>query len=316
MMEWVRQLTAQLIKKFGCMDAIRKWSPLPTDPLLKINLKQGKKGFQSRRYKTPVHLLPHLKEFIDTMMGKGFIRKSSSPFSSPVLIVPKPRNADGSSRGFRLVTDFRALNEIAESHQHPIPEVGEMYAKLRHAKYISTLGLKNGYWNAGLDEESKPLTAFATEYGCYEYNVIPQGLISSASFFQSWVEAKLRRYGVLFEHVSLKPAEVSSGGGSDADTAKPVDSHTRISTTGTTDTIQNDTKCAYETESGTGSNSGGRPSKKVKKNRKTPANNSHATKSHENNDTGTDTFSTVSESTNFDEHGRYSGVAPHLSREV
>eukprot|EP01050_Picozoa_sp_SAG11_P012053 SAG11_NODE_1316_length_5219_cov_47.375708_4_plen_206_part_00 len=35
MMEWVRQLTAQLIKKFGCMDAIRKWSPLPTDPLLK-----------------------------------------------------------------------------------------------------------------------------------------------------------------------------------------------------------------------------------------------------------------------------------------
>ena len=56
MKEWVRQLTAQLIKKFGCMDAIRKWSPLPTDPLLKINLKQGKKGFQSRRYKTPAHL--------------------------------------------------------------------------------------------------------------------------------------------------------------------------------------------------------------------------------------------------------------------
>ena len=158
MKEWVRQLTAQLIKKFGCMDAIRKWSPLPTDPLLKINLKQGKKGFQSRRYKTPVHLLPHLKEFIDTMMEKGFIRKSNSPFSSPVLIVPKPRNADGTSRGFRLVTDFRALNEIAEPHQHPIPEVGEMYAKLRHAKYISTLDLKNGYWNAGLDEESKPLT--------------------------------------------------------------------------------------------------------------------------------------------------------------
>eukprot|EP01050_Picozoa_sp_SAG11_P012054 SAG11_NODE_1316_length_5219_cov_47.375708_5_plen_179_part_00 len=148
-------------------------------------------------------------------MEKGFIRKSNSPFSSPVLIVPKPRNADGTSRGFRLVTDFRALNEIAEPHQHPIPEVGEMYAKLRHAKYISTLDLKNGYWNAGLDEESKPLTAFATEYGCYEYN-----------------------------------------------------------TTGTADTVQKDTKRAHETESGTGSNTGGRPSKK---NRKTPADNSHAT---------------------------------------
>eukprot|EP01050_Picozoa_sp_SAG11_P003617 SAG11_NODE_208_length_12354_cov_19.490167_17_plen_482_part_01 len=47
MMEWVRQLTEQILRKFGCMDAIKKWSPLPTDPLLKINLKQGKKGFAS-----------------------------------------------------------------------------------------------------------------------------------------------------------------------------------------------------------------------------------------------------------------------------
>eukprot|EP01050_Picozoa_sp_SAG11_P044051 SAG11_NODE_21200_length_429_cov_11.906061_1_plen_115_part_01 len=36
MMEWVRQLTEQILRKFGCMDAIKKWSPLPTDPLLKI----------------------------------------------------------------------------------------------------------------------------------------------------------------------------------------------------------------------------------------------------------------------------------------
>eukprot|EP01050_Picozoa_sp_SAG11_P029383 SAG11_NODE_8252_length_1040_cov_1.263549_1_plen_124_part_10 len=79
-----------------------------------------------------------------------------------------------------------------------------MYEKLRRAKYISTLDLKNGYWNAGLDEESRPLTAFATEFGLYEYNVVPQGLVCSAAFFQHWVEAKLRRHGVLFEHMSVE----------------------------------------------------------------------------------------------------------------
>ena len=62
------------------------------------------------------------------------------------------------------------------------------------------MDLKNGYWNAGLDEESRPLTAFATKLGLHEYNVVPQGLVCSAAFFQHWVEAKLRRHGVLFEH--------------------------------------------------------------------------------------------------------------------
>ena len=138
------------------------------------------------------------------MLKKGFIRPSTSPHSAPVLVIPKPRNADGSSRGFRLVTDFRALNEAAEPFQHPIPDVNSMYEKLRRAKYISTLDLKNGYWNAGLDEESRPLTAFATEFGLYEYNVVPQGLVCSAAFFQHWVEAKLRRHGVLFEHMSVE----------------------------------------------------------------------------------------------------------------
>eukprot|EP01050_Picozoa_sp_SAG11_P023528 SAG11_NODE_4752_length_1779_cov_37.624405_1_plen_77_part_10 len=34
------------------------------------------------------------------------------------------------------------------------------------------------------------------------------GLISNASFFQSWVEAKLRKHGVLFEHVRMGPASL------------------------------------------------------------------------------------------------------------
>ena len=84
-----------------------------------------------------------------------------------------------------------------------------MYEKLRHAKFISTLDLKNGYWNAGLTEESKHLTTFSTEFGTFEYNVVPQGLVCSAAHFQKWVETKLRRYNILFEHVSVNPTFTS-----------------------------------------------------------------------------------------------------------
>ena len=32
---------------------------------------------------------------------------------------------------------------------------------------------------------------------------MPQGLVCSAAHFQSWVETKLRRHGILFEHVTV-----------------------------------------------------------------------------------------------------------------
>jgi hypothetical protein len=65
-------------------------------------------------FRTPVHMLQALKQFLTEMYSKSYIRKSINPYSSPVLVIPKPRNADGSSRGFRLVTDFRAINECVE----------------------------------------------------------------------------------------------------------------------------------------------------------------------------------------------------------
>ena len=205
--EWVTALL-QRTDEFPCTGAIPSWAPLPTDPLLKINKKRDAAGNDikmppPRRFKTPVHMLQALKNFITEMVSKNYIRKSTSPYSSPVLVIPKPRNADGSSRGFRLVTDFRAINECVEPIQHYIPDIETMYAKLRDAKYISTFDLKNGYWQAGLSEDSKPLTAFSCEYGTWEYNVVPQGLVCSAAHFQSWVETKLRRHGILFEHVTV-----------------------------------------------------------------------------------------------------------------
>ena len=55
---------------------------------------------------------------------------------------------------------------------------------------ISILDLKNGYWLSGLDEKSKELTAFSCEFGTFEYNVAPQGLVCSVAHFQSWKPIK------------------------------------------------------------------------------------------------------------------------------
>ena len=203
--QWVKDLKGQRLKHFECQTPIVKHRLLPDDLLLDIRRRKDAPPLRRQYIKTAVHLLPHLREYIASMTAAGFIRPSTSPFSAPVLVIPKPLNADGTSRGFRLVTDYRALNAQVEPVQHHIPDVHQMYEKLRNANFISTLDLKNGYWNAGLTEESKRLTAFSTEFGTYEYNVVPQGLVCSAAHFQKWVETKLRKHGILFEHVSVNP---------------------------------------------------------------------------------------------------------------
>ena len=38
-------------------------------------------------------------------------------------------------------------------------------------------------------------TAFQCEFGTYEYTVVPMGLLTARSFYQSWLEAILRKHG-------------------------------------------------------------------------------------------------------------------------
>ena len=43
----------------------------------------------NRYYRTPKHLLRELEKFITEMLEKGWIQKSTSEYSSPVLIIPR-----------------------------------------------------------------------------------------------------------------------------------------------------------------------------------------------------------------------------------
>ena len=65
-----------------------------------------------------------LRGWIDENLGKNFIRESRSPYASPTFLIKK-KNGD-----FRVIQDYRTLNEHTIPDVSPLPLIGSLIEKL------------------------------------------------------------------------------------------------------------------------------------------------------------------------------------------
>ena len=127
------------------------------------------------------------------MLEKGVIRKSNSPWSSPVTMVIKPNGK------WRFCIDFRKLNGITRKDNHPLPRIDMLLEKFEGSKWFSTMDMASGYWQVEMDEKDIEKTAFITHEGLYEWTVMPFGLTNAPATFQRTMQMVL---GELFYTVA------------------------------------------------------------------------------------------------------------------
>uniref|UniRef100_A0AAV2MMH4 ribonuclease H n=1 Tax=Knipowitschia caucasica TaxID=637954 RepID=A0AAV2MMH4_KNICA len=135
-----------------------------------------------RPFRLPYRRVPpahyqKLRQVLGDMEERGIIRKSTSEYASPLVMVWKK---DG---GLRICTDFRWLNARTLKDAHPLPHQADCLAALCGNCLFSTMDLTFGFFNVPLQEEDKKYTAFTTPLGLHEYNRMPQGLCNSPASF-------------------------------------------------------------------------------------------------------------------------------------
>ena len=69
------------------------------------------------------------------MLSQNIIQESSSPYNSPLWIVPKKINNFGIKK-WSLVVDYRKLNESIKTDKLPIPHMEAILDKLGKAQYF------------------------------------------------------------------------------------------------------------------------------------------------------------------------------------
>lgn len=144
----------------------------------------------TRQYRFPQLHKEEINRQVEELLTGGIVKPSHSPYNTPIWIVPKKEDSKGNKR-WRMVLDFRALNEKTIGDAYPLPNIVDILDQLGGAKYFSVCDLASGFHQIEMDPADSHKTAFTTPFGHYEFKRMPFGLKKAPATFQRLMDLVL-----------------------------------------------------------------------------------------------------------------------------
>jgi len=144
----------------------------------------------TRQYRFPQVDKEEINKQVEDLLQGGIVKHSQSPYNTPIWIVPKKEDSKGNKR-WRMVLDFRALNEKTIGDAYPLPNIINILDQLEVAQYFSVCDLAFGFHHIKMDPADSHKTAFTTPFGYYEFDRMLFGLKNAPVTFQRLMDLVL-----------------------------------------------------------------------------------------------------------------------------
>ena len=130
-----------------------------------------------------------LVKFVNKLLEEDKVEFGVSKWSSPAF--PVAKKAPGE---WRLVIDYRALNDATKTDAHPLPRIGEILQRQGRFKIWTVLDMKDGFHQIPMKKEHRHYTCMSTPLGLLQWKVMPMGLKNAPAIFQRIMEYVLRDF--------------------------------------------------------------------------------------------------------------------------
>ena len=128
-----------------------------------------------------------LERQIKDWQTAGIIEPSVSPWAAAMVPVRKK-----DSDKLRWTMDYRSLNQVTVPDRYPLPNIEANLQNMAGSKYFSALDISQAYHCIEMDDASKPLTAFISPLGTFQFTRLPFGLRNAPSLFSRFIKLALQ----------------------------------------------------------------------------------------------------------------------------
>jgi hypothetical protein len=150
-----------------------------------IPLVPGARPVLVRPYRYSPALKNEIESQVQEMLDVRLIQPSTSPFSSPMLLVKKK------DKTFKFCIDYMQLDALIVKGQFPVPIIDEFLDELKGASWFSSLDLCARFHQILMNPKDSFKTTFQTHFGHFELRVMSFGLTGAPHSFQRAMNSTL-----------------------------------------------------------------------------------------------------------------------------